>query len=369
MFTLSGKLTRPFAILFAVVTMCMSPDAFGQHYARTDLTVNAAHVSLAAPHIDPNLVNAWGLTRSSSSFWWIADNGTGQSTLYDPAGTPQSLVVKIPLPKNQNGTAAPTGAVFNYTQAFQVAAGKPALFLFVTEDGTISGWNPAVQPTSAVLKVDRSGKAIYKGCAIAQSRFGLRLYATNFKTGRVEVFDGAFHRIPTPGFAFRYPGLSNHWAPFNIQNVGGNLFVTFANRAPGSKDENHGAGLGFVGIFTPQGFLVGILQHGPWMNAPWGVALAPSDFGKFSHRVLLGNFGDGAIHAFNAVTGRFEGTLLGSDNQPLIIDGLWALNFGGNTTKSGLATDLFFTSGPNDESNGLFGKLSPVATEQRGTTE
>lgn len=365
-------------LLFSTViafAIAVSSNAYGQHYTRTDLTVDQANVSLSAPNHDPNLVNAWGLARSSSSFWWISDNGTGFSTLYDGTGAPQQLVVKIPLPKGQSGTAAPTGVVFNFTKGFELAPKTPAVFIFVTEDGTISAWNPGVDRTNAVLKVDRSGKAIYKGCAIAQTQFGPRLYATNFMSGRVEVFDSAFHRIRPDDegeiaeHAFRLPHLSNHWAPFNIQNVGGNLVVTFANRDPGSKDENHGAGLGFVGVFTLRGRLLSVLEHGPWFNAPWGVALAPSDFGPFSHRLLIGNFGDGAIHAFNPVTGKFLGALLDASGQKLIIDGLWALQFGGNAKNSGSATELFFTAGPQDESHGLFGKLSPTVAEGPGASE
>ncbi len=365
-------LASAFVVAFA---LAVSASAFGQHYTRTDLTVDQSSVSPNAPNHDPNLVNAWGLARSSSSFWWVADNGTGLSTLYDGTGAPQQLVVKIPLPKGQkNGTAAPTGTVFNFTTGFEVAPKMPAIFIFVTEDGTISAWNPKVDPTNAVLKLDRSGKAIYKGCAIAQTRFGPRLYATNFMTGKVEVFDAGFNRVrddhdELAPHAFKFPGLSNHWAPFNIQNVGGNLVVTFANRDPGSKDENHGAGLGFVGIFSRRGRLLTALEHGPWFNAPWGVALAPSDFGPFSHRLLIGNFGDGAIHAFNVVTGRRVGALLDTAGNVLKIDGLWSIQFGGNAKNSGSATELFFTAGPNDENNGLFGKISPTVAEGRGASE
>jgi uncharacterized protein (TIGR03118 family) len=359
--------------IFAFATLVYT-SALAQHFTRVDLTVDAANVSPTAPNLDPNLVNAWGLTRASGSPWWISDNGTGVSTLYDgtgaaqPAGQP--LVVTIPLPKGQQGTSAPTGTVFNPTLAFEVAPKMKAIFLFVTEDGTISGWNPQVEPTTAVIKVNRSKKAVYKGCALVQTDDGPRLYASNFKTGRVEVFDGRFGRVRTEEWAFRFPGLSTkRWAPFNVQNVGGNLVVTFANRDAGSKDENHGPGLGFVGVFSPKGRLLLRLQHGSFLNAPWGVALAPSDFGVFSHRFLIGNFGDGTIHAFNAVTGRFEGTMLGDDNTKVEIPGLWAISFASGNPKSGAATDLYFTAGPNDENNGLFGKLSPAPNEQRGSTE
>jgi len=348
------KSVARFATLLLAITILSGASAFAQHYQRTDLTANSATVSSTAANIDPNLVNSWGLTRSSGSPWWVADNGTGLATLYDLNGVPQSLVVTIPSPDGQNAST-PTGAVFNFTQGFPVAEGKPAIFIFVTEDGTIAGWNPGADPTNAIIVVNRNGDAVYKGCALVQTKRGPRLYAANFLAGKIEVFDENFQPVPVGEEAFEHPGLSDRFAPFNVQNIGGNLVVTFAKREPGTADELHGPGLGAVGIFDPAGRLLQHLQRGPWMNAPWGVALAPGDFGAFSHRLLVGNFGDGALHAFNAVSGRFEGALLDENDQPLQIDGLWALGFGGNNTRSGSATELFFTAGPNEEHDGLFG--------------
>jgi len=188
-------------------------------------------------------------------------------------------------------------------------------------------------------------------------------------TGRVEVFDGSFTllhrgRDDDDDAAFHLPGLGRDWSPFNIQNVGGSLVVTFAHRAPGSTDEDHGAGLGFVGVFDLEGRLLLRLQHGSWFNAPWGVALAPADFGKFSHRLLIANFGDGTINAFNITSGKHEGTVLAdATRQPLIIDGLWALGFGGiSATNNGASATLFFTAGPNDEADGLFGTITVAST-------
>ena len=326
-------------------------------------------VSPAASNVDPNLVNAWGLSRSSGSPWWISDNGTGLSTLYNAAGTPQSLVVTIPGAK-EGAKSAPTGTVFNYTtDGFQVMPGFKAIFLFVTEDGTIAGWNPGIpgKATTAVIAKNRSGRAVYKGCTLATTRFGTFLYVTNFKTGRIEVYDSGFHRIPGL-FNFHDQRLPRGFAPFNIQNVGGNLVVTYAKQQEGSDDEAHGPGLGRVDIFNPFGRLLARLDHGPFLNAPWGVTEASSDFGAFSHRLLIGNFGDGKIHAFNAVSGDFEGTLRDSAGAALTIDGLWALSFGNNGT-AGSAIELYFTAGPNDENDGLFGKIVPVAAEQRGNNE
>jgi uncharacterized protein (TIGR03118 family) len=353
----------------AVVAAFASTSLFAQHYQRKDLTTNSPAVSASAANIDPNLVNAWGLARGSGTPWWISDNGTSLTTLYDGSGVPQQLVVKIPAP-DPNGTSAPTGAVFNPTTGFQIKAGAKALFIFATEDGTIAAWNPTVDLNNAVLMVKRTGQAIYKGIAIAQVAGSPRLYATNFQTGRVEVFASNFGRISTAATAFAYPGLSAAYSPFNIQNVGGNLVITFAHRKPGSTDEDHGAGLGFVGVFDPVGHLLFTLSHGPWFNAPWGIALAPGDFGAFSHRLLIGNFGDGTVHAFNLFTGKHEGALLdAASGGPLTIDGLWALGFGGDAQNNGVATSLFFTAGPNDEADGLYGQVTPVTAEQPGNSQ
>jgi uncharacterized protein (TIGR03118 family) len=355
------------ATIRAMAVFLMILPGFAQHYTRTDLTADSAVTSATAANFDPNLVNSWGLSRSSGSAWWISDNGTGLSTLYDGSGVPQSLVVTIP-PKDANGRATPTGTVFNYTSAFQVAPDVKAIFLFVTEEGTISGWNPSVDPTHALILVDHSGSAIYKGCAIAMTAACPRFYATNFNSGKIEVYDGNFQPVPTSRSAFRDALLKDSFVPFNVQSVGGNLVVTFASRSKGSEDEDHGPGLGAVAVFSQEGRLLLRLQSGAWFNAPWGVAAAPADFGAFSHRILIGNFGSGSIHAFNPVTGKHEGVLLDADGNRLKIDGLWALSFG-NDAKAGSALQLFFTSGPNQERSGLLGTVAPVATEQRGNTD
>ena len=351
------------ALTFIVI---VASNALAQHYTRTDLTTDNASVS-PAPNIDPNLVNPWGMARSSGGPWWISDNGTSVSTLYDSTGLPKSLVVSIPAPDGQPG-GTPTGTVFNYTGAFEVASGFSAVFLFATEDGTISGWNPGANATNAIIKVNRSGNAVYKGLAIATTPQGPRIYATNFQSGGVEVFEGHFHLIHVGG-GFLDPNLPANYAPFGIQNVGGNIVVTFAHRKPGSHDEDHGPGLGFVDVFDTSGRLLLRLQHGSYFNAPWGIAQAPGDFGPFSHRLLIGNFGDGWIHAFNAVNGKLEGTMLDPTGAPIAIGGLWGLSFGGENANSGLATELFFTAGANDEADGIFGKLTATPSEGRGNTE
>ena len=358
-----------------ILLLGFTVPAVAQHYTRVDLTsdqgVIAPAVAEGSSHInyDPNLLNSWGLARSATSAWWIADNHAGVSTLYDGNGVPQPLVVSIPPPKDATGGAAPTGTVFNATTAFQVAPNQQAIFIFATEDGTISGWNPRVDPTHAVRQVNRPGAAIYKGLALAQTAHGPRLYATNFVTGDVEVFNETFKPVRLSPIAFRNPFLigRTNWSAFGIQNVGGNIVVTYARRKPGEDDEEHGAGFGRVAIFDTEGHFISELQAGPWMNAPWGVALSPADFGAFSHRILVGNFGSGNVEVFNTITGRHEGQLLSPDGSPLFIEDLWALSFGSGTT--GAFNELFFTSGPNDENDGLFGKITVVNSEQRGNAE
>jgi uncharacterized protein (TIGR03118 family) len=351
-----------------VALFVFSSVAFAQHYQQTDLVADSKSVSATAT-IDPNLVNSWGLARSSGSPWWVADNGTGLSTLYDATGAIIPLVVTIPPPMNGAPPSAPDGTVFNFTKDFRLKPGKPAIFMFATENGTISGWNPGVDPTNAVLKIDNSQQgAVYKGLAIARKGAISRLYTSNFATAQVEVYDGNFQPVTVAG-GFQDSNLPANYAPFGIQNVGGNIVVTFAHRKPGSLDEDHGVGLGYVDVFDLDGNLLLRLQHGGFLNAPWGIALAPGDFGTFSHRLLIGNFGDGKIHAFDVVSGMEEGTLLNPDGTQLSIDGLWALSFGGDGAKNGLATQLFFTAGPNDENDGLYGAITSVPAENRGNSE
>ncbi len=371
---MSNSVVRRAVLVFAGALL-LPAFAAAQQYHRTDLTTDSSAVSATAANVDTDLVNPWGLSRSTGSPWWVSDNGPGLSTLYNATGTKVLLAggtqpsVKIPTPDG-TGKAAPTGTVFNFTAGFLVAPGAKAFFLFVTEDGTISGWNPTVSPNAVLLK-NRAGRAIYKGCAIAQTANGARLYATNFQSGHVEIFDEKFNRInPSDDSAFRLPGLGNNWAPFNIQNVGGNLVVTFAHRAPGSHDEDHGAGLGHAGVFTPSGRLLLTLQGGPWFNAPWAIALAPGDFGRFSHQLLIGNFGDGTVHAFDLFAGKHVGAMLDdTTGKTLAISGLWALSFGGDATGDGNATTLYFTAGPNQENDGIFGQLTAVSTEQPGNSQ
>lgn len=348
------------AALLALSLAFLLPVAQAQKFTRTDLVDQKK---------DPNLINGWGISRSSTSPWWVSDNGTGLSTLYDGAGAIQSLVVTIPPPPGKQGPSAPTGQVFNYTGSFLIQ-GKSPVFVFDTEDGTISGWNPQINATNAVIAVDRSANgAVYKGLALLKTPLGPLLYATNFASGQVEMYDGNFKPIgPRSSKQFHIPGLDENWAPFGIQSVGGDIVVTFAHRPPGSHDEDHGPGLGWVGVFDFQGNLLLTLEHGDWDDAPWGIAMSPSDFGVFSHRLLIGNFGDGWIHVYNAFTGKHEEYLHDANGLPIAIDGLWGLSFG-NNVKAGASNSLYYTAGPNKESEGLFGFLTPVAGDLRGSND
>jgi uncharacterized protein (TIGR03118 family) len=263
-------------------------------------------------------------------------------------------------PTNTEG-GNPTGQVFNPTADFVVSQGGhsgKAVFIFSAEDGTISGWNGG---TLAEI-VDTQRGAVYKGMAIAARRGANFLYVTNFGKRRVDVFDATFGRVHLDDDAFRDERLPRGYAPFGIQNIGDSLYVTFAKKEAGSNDEAHGAGLGFVDVFSPSGRLLKRLEHGPWLDAPWGVVLAPGDFGRFSHHVLVGQFGSGEIAAYNLATGHFVGKVLDLSNVVLKIEGLWALSFG-NGAAAGPFNTLFFTAGIEDEAHGLFGTLTPLASE------
>ena len=247
------------------------------------------------------------------------------------------------------------------TMDFQIAPGVPAIFLFATEDGTISGWNPMVNAATAVLKVSSSTGAVYKGLAmghIAGPPAGNVLYAADFHNGNVDVFDTAFNPVTLGPSAFRDTSLPAGFAPFNVQNIGGAIYVTFAKQDANRKDDVPGPGNGYVDQFTPEGVLVRQLEHGPWLDSPWGIALAPPDFGELSGRLLVGNFGSGQIASFSPQSGNFEGMMLSRGIHPVQIDGLWGIRFGNGGT-AGPANVLFFAAGIDDEAHGLFGTLQP----------
>lgn len=325
------------------------------HYQPTNLVSDVPGLAAAT---DPNLVNAWGLSTSTAGPWWVSDNGTGLTTLYSGTGAVQTLVVTVPALPGATAPSAPTGQVFSSsTTDFLVAPTKPSHFIFATEEGTISGWNGG---PNAVLMVNNAGRAVYKGLALAQRSGANFLYAANFQTGRIDVFDREFKPVDLGAEAFRDPRLPDDFAPFNVQAIGGMIYVTFAQKEADSIDEVHGPGRGFVEAFSTDGVLQRRLQWGPWFNAPWGVALAPAGFGRFSNLLLVAQFGSGKIAAFDPESGEFRGIMRGEHGAPVIIDGIWALAFG-NDGAAGPSTTLFFTAGNDDEAHGLFGSILPVA--------
>ena len=301
----------------------------------------------------------WGIAFNPNGFVWVADNGSGRSTLYDGQGTPQSLVVTVPGAGALPGK--PTGIVFNGSGDFVVAKGSlqgPARFIFAGEGGTISGWAPNVDLTNAQRVVDGSSLgSIYKGLALAATGTGNFLYATDFHNGRVDVFDHNFQRVNWPG-AFVDPALPHGFAPFGIQNVLGALVVTYAKQDAAAEDDVAGPGLGIVDVYDAQGRLLRRLATGRRLNAPWGIALAPADFGRFANALLIGNFGDGRSSAFDPRDGEFLGQLRDATGRRIRIPGLWGLAFGNGIQQQPTGT-LFFTAGPNDEADGLYGSIAP----------
>lgn len=325
-------------------------------YVQTNLVSDGA---VPANFTDPNLVNAWGMAFFPGGPFWINDNGKGISTLYLGDGTAFSQLpsVTIPPPGGAAGPSAPTGMVTNSSFGFNLpSSSKPALFLFDTEDGTISGWNLS-SGGSAELMVDNSASgAVYKGLALGENPGGVFLFATNFHAGTVDVYDSSFHAASLAG-SFSDPNLPAGYAPFGIANIHGDLFITFALQDADKHDDVAGAGHGFVDEFDTNGNLIRRFATRGKLNSPWGVTPASFNFGKFSGDILVGNFGDGAINAFDPVSANPRGQLRGKDGKPIIIDGLWSIGFGGGADSS--PDTLYFTAGPNGEADGLFGTLTP----------
>ena len=355
-------------------------------YQQTNLVSNGTQ----APVTDPHLINPWGLVSSTSGPWWISDNFSGLSTLYNGQGQIASLVVTVPTPAGTAGTlSTPTGIVFNTSSSFVVSqngVSGASVFLFATADGTISGWNPKVNGTNAIVGVNRANVGtgtVYRGLALANTSSGSFLYATNFHARTIEQFDGNFNLVrsftdpaavncSSSGSSSSNVRNSSHgggggggggggcFAPFGIQVIGSQVFVTFVLQNESRTDHFGvaGNGSGFVDVFDTNGNLVHRLTSSSQLNAPWGLALAPANFGTFSNDLLVGNFGDGHINAFDPNTGNFVGQLATS-NGPISIDGLWAIKFGNGAT-AGTTNQLFFTAGPEDGHNGLFGSIQSL---------
>jgi uncharacterized protein (TIGR03118 family) len=365
--TLSDRAASALAVsLTLFVALLQAPSVRAQEYERFNLVSDIPGVALRA---DAHLVNSWGIAFPPTGPVWINDNGTGFATVYFGDGAPfpngdHPLVVTIPPPAGGTSPATPTGIVFNASNGFVVSgngASGPSIFIFDTEDGTISGWSPAVDLTHGILVVDNSAPggvdnsslgAVYKGLAIGTSGAAEFIYAANFRDAVVEMYDSKFHFVKS----FTDPNLPAGFAPFGIRNIDGQLFVTFAVQDAAKHDDVSGPGNGFVDIFDTEGNLVKRLASHGTLNSPWGLALAPNNFGQFSDALLVGNFGDGRINAFQLPGGNFLGQLHDEVGQPLTINGLWGLTFG-NGKLAGKTNTLLFTAGIGDEAHGLFGTI------------
>ena len=332
--------------LLLVAAAFTAASARADTYSWTNFQSDIAGV---AQHVDPNLVNPWGMSVSPGGTIWVSDNGTGVSTLYHQDGTAVSLVVTIPTAARNRDVGNPTGQVFNGTDFFQVTkngTSAPARFIFVSEDGSISGWNPTVDPTNAIIAVDNGtnrgvNRAIYKGATLGEANDHNFLYVTDFHNGKVATFDENFQQVNPNGFADQ--DLPAGYGPFGIRNFNGEIFVTYAKQDAKREDDVHCPGCGFVNVFDTSGNLLRHLISNGNLNAPWGLALVEGN-------LWVGNFGDGLINNYNPVNGDFIETLMRLDGTPLQFDGLWDL----------LPQDagVFFTAGIADEAHGLFGLIT-----------
>ena len=362
--------------LFLTLSCNMLPAATG--YLVHNLVADVA-ATAKSDFYDPRIVNVWGLTASATSPFWTCDNGTGLSTIYTvnatnttPLGTPNATTMpNVPGPGGTMGACS--GLVANIAPAttpptFPVTAtGKApvaASFIFVTEDGLLSAWANGADPANALVEVDNSKTAVYKGLAILTTP-AVQLYATNFRAGTIDVFDANFKPVTLPAGAFTDPAIPSGFAPFGIQAIGGKLYVTYAKQDAEQHDDVAGPGNGYVDVYDSTGKLQRLISGGPGffgtpgapLNSPWGLALAPSTFGKFAGDLLVGNFGDGTINAFDPNSGALLGTLQDSSGSTIKIGGLWALSFG-NGSSGGDKDTLYFTAGSGGEQHGLIGSIS-----------
>ncbi len=330
--------THVFSAALGLLLVLSSSAALAQ-YQLVNLT---SDLTGKAKHTDPLLKNAWGLAYSPGAPFWISDEASGYSTLYDGMGNPQSLQVVIP-PATGSGPGTPTGIVYNGSTEFKIDTWT-SVFLFATLDGTISGWS-AFEPTTALIGAKTAG-AVYTGLAITSKTSGNSLFAADAANNKVDIFDGNFNLTGS----FTDPAIPAGFAPFGIQDIGGQVYVSFASTS--------GASGGYIDIFTETGTLVKHFTHGKPLNQPWGFAVAPANFGTFSKALLISNnTSTGTINAYNLTTGKLLGTLSNSAGKALSINGLWGIEFGGGSASNGQKNQLFFTAGPND-TDGYFGVIA-----------
>lgn len=330
--------THVLPALLGLVLVFASSSALAQSYHSAFLV---SDLSGKAPHTDPLLKNAWGLVYCPGGPFWVSDNANGWSTLYDGKGNPQSLQVIVPA-ANGTGQGSPTGIVCNGSQEFKIDSWT-SVFLFATLDGTIQGWS-GFDPSTTLIGATSTG-AVYTGLAITSHTTGNLLFAADSANNKVDVYNGTFSLVNS----FTDPSIPAGFAPFGIQEIGGQVYVSFASTSGGTG--------GYIDIFTESGTLVKQLAHGAPLNQPWGFAVAPANFGPLSNALLVSNnTSTGTINGFNLTTGKLMGPLKNSTGKPIKIQGLWGLEFGGGTTSNGQKNQLFFTSGPND-TDGYFGVI------------
>ncbi len=313
--------------------------------AQYQLTNLASNQVGAAKHTDPLIVNAWGLVHAASSPFWVSDNGSGWSTLYN--GTGKAISLRVLIPSTVNGPGSPTGIVFNGSSDFQFQ-GWSAVFMFATLDGTISAWAPQVDRNQAFIQVNNSASgAVYTGLAISSKASGNRLFAADVVNNKVDVYDATFNLVTS----FTDSGLPAGFTPFGIQDINGVVYVAYANSSGGQG--------GFIDTFDENGALLKRLVQGGRLNQPWGITIAPPDFGPLSNTLLVSNnTNTGTINAYNPLTGQFVGTVKDTNGKPIVIDQLWGIEFGGGTANNGRKNQLFFTAGPSNNLAGTFGVIA-----------
>ena len=362
-------------LAFGCVLGAQAASSTNGGYTELDLISDGSNTN--ALQTDTNLVNAWGIVAGTKAIW-VNDNGTGLMTGYNPVGKPMKPIVNVASPGGATG-GSPSGLIANNTTNFTIIVGNktvPATFLIATEDGLIVAWNSLLGTNSMIVVNNSSSNtvpvpggntsthAVYKGLAILQDESGVpHLYAANFSGGVIDEFDGNFHYVKS----FTDENLPDSYAPFNVRNLRGRLFVTFAEQSlPEAKDDNGGPGHGLLDIFDADGTMLRrVVKQGAQLNSPWGMVIAPPNFGKFSLALLVGNFGDGRINAFDLLTGKWLGNFTRPNGDDLLISGLWGLTFEKEEVPGNecgfTAQRLYFTAGPNGESNGLVGILRPVS--------
>ncbi len=341
----------------AVMPPPPSTSTFAAKSLVVDVAATPPYGSDTTRQIDANLINPWGLAFNPQGFVWVANNGTSSSALYDGNGVAQTLVVT--LPAGASAGIRPTGIVFNGSTDFKLSQGGlsgAGAFLFAGESGVIAGWAPSVDRTHSVIAVDNGAQgSIYKGLAIASYAGQNYLYAADFHNNRVDVFDASFTRTTLPG-SFVDPTLPAGYAPFGIQAIKDRIYVSYARQDANAEDEIAGPGLGYVVVYDTAGNMVKELIAGGMLNAPWGIAMAPNNFGTFSGALLVANFGDGRINAYDSASGALLGALTGANGLPLVFDGLWGIAFGNGLNNQPTNT-LFFTAGPGQEAHGVYGRI------------